>query len=233
MATAGFDPSSATIKDVHRAIIENGLRVTDILDMYLSRIVHLNPVINALITLSPDAISEAKHLDHLLAETHKECNDFLAQYPLFGIPTVLKDNFDSPPMPTTAGCLALSNCFPTTEAPTVTAFKRAGAIIVGKANMHELALEGLTVSSLGGQTLNPYDLTRTPGGSSGGSAAALAAGLAVIATGSDTVNSLRSPASACSLMSCRPTRGLISRSGVVSLPAELCISPRERQLNCR
>lgn len=97
------------------------------------------------------------------------------------------------------------------------ALKRAGAVVLGKANMHELALEGLTVSSLGGQTLNPFDRTRTPGGSSGGSAAAVALSLCVFATGSDTMNSLRSPASANSLCSIRPTRGLISRSGVVPL----------------
>ena len=90
-------------------------------------------------------------------------------------------------------------------------------MVLGKTNLHELALEGLTVSSLGGQTINPYDSTRTPGGSSGGTGAAIAASFAVLGTGSDTVNSLRSPASANGLVSCRPTRGLISRSGVVPI----------------
>lgn len=95
------------------------------------------------------------------------------------------------------------------------ALKEAGAVILGKTNMHELALEGISVSSLGGQTLNPYDRTRTPGGSSGGTGAAITASFAVWGTGTDTVNSLRSPASANRLWSLRPTRGLISRVGVV------------------
>ncbi|KAK3311366.1 amidase signature domain-containing protein [Chaetomium strumarium] len=87
--------------------------------------------------------------------------------------------------------------------------------MLGKTNLHEMALEGLTVSSLGGQTVNPYDLTRTPGGSSGGTGAALAANSAILVTGTDTVNSLRSPASANSLFGFRPTRALISRAGVI------------------
>ncbi|KAK0633324.1 amidase signature domain-containing protein [Immersiella caudata] len=97
----------------------------------------------------------------------------------------------------------------------IPALRDAGSIILGKANLHELALEGISVSSFGGQTIKPYDLSRTPGGSSGGSGAVIAANLAVFATGTDTVNSLRSPASANSLFSFRPTRGLISRAGVI------------------
>ena len=118
-------------------------------------------------------------------------------------------------MPTTGGCLALADSRPSIDAPVVRALKDAGAIILGKTNMHEMALEGLTVSSLGGQTLNPYDLTRTPGGSSGGTGAAVAASFAVLGTGTDTMNSLRSPASANGLFSLRPTRGMVSREGVI------------------
>lgn len=120
-------------------------------------------------------------------------------------------------MPTTGGNLDLADSRPSVDAPAVTALKDAGAIVLGKANLHELALEGLSVSSLGGQTINPYDSTRTPGGSSGGSGAAVAASFSVFSTGSDTVNSLRSPASANSLFSCRPTRGLISRAGIIPI----------------
>ena len=97
------------------------------------------------------------------------------------------------------------------------ALKKAGAIILGKANLHELALEGISVSSLGGQTINPYDSTRTPGGSSGGTGASVAASFCVFGTGTDTVNSLRSPASANSLCSIRPTQGLISRTGIIPI----------------
>lgn len=120
-------------------------------------------------------------------------------------------------MNTTGGCLDLADSRAATDAPTVRAFREEGGIVLGKVNQHELALEGLTVSSLGGQTLNPYDFTRTPGGSSGGTGAAVATSLAVFGTGTDTVNSLRSPASANSLVSVRPTRGLISRTGVIPI----------------
>ena len=93
--------------------------------------------------------------------------------------------------------------------------REAGAIIIAKANLHELARAGTTVSSLGGQTRNPYDLTRTPGGSSGGTGAAIAANFGVLGTGSDTGQSIRSPSSANGLVGLRPTRGLVSRGGVI------------------
>ncbi|MCJ1412267.1 hypothetical protein MMC19_006360 [Ptychographa xylographoides] len=136
---------------------------------------------------------------------------------LFCIPLMLKDNYDTSNMITTGGNLALAGSQPSLDAPVVTALTRAGAIVLGKVNMHELALEGLSVSSLGGQTLNPYDFSRTPGGSSGGSGAAVSASFSVFGTGTDTVNSLRSPASANSLCSVRPTRGLIARTGIIPI----------------
>jgi Asp-tRNA(Asn)/Glu-tRNA(Gln) amidotransferase A subunit family amidase len=102
---------------------------------------------------------------------------------LFCIPVLLKDNYDTKELPTTGGCLDLSNNRPTIDAAAVVALKNAGAIILGKTNLHELALEGITVSSLGGQTINPYDFTRTPGGSSGGTGAAIASSFAVFGTG--------------------------------------------------
>lgn len=135
--------------------------------------------------------------------------------PLRGLPVVVKDNCDTADMPTTGGSAALANNRPATDSTVVRRLKEAGAIIVGKTNLHELALAGLTVSSLGGQTRNPYDLGRTPGGSSGGSGVALAVGYAVAAIGTDTVNSIRSPASANCIVGLRPTRGLVSRAGVI------------------
>ena len=99
------------------------------------------------------------------------------------IPVLLKDNYDTTELPTTGGSLDLANNKPTTDAAAVVALKNAGAIILGKTNLHELALEGLTVSSLGGQTINPYDFTRTPGGSSGGTGAAVASSFSVFGTG--------------------------------------------------
>ena len=104
---------------------------------------------------------------------------------LLCIPIFLKDNYDTVGMNTTGGCLALAGSQPMKDAPATAALKAAGAVILGKTNLHELALEGLSVSSLGGQTINPYDHTRTPGGSSGGTGAAVATSLAVFGTGAD------------------------------------------------
>jgi Asp-tRNA(Asn)/Glu-tRNA(Gln) amidotransferase A subunit family amidase len=128
---------------------------------------------------------------------------------------VLKDNFDTADMPTTAGSLALKGAQPEKDAFAVTKLRAAGMIILGKTNMQEFASGGISVSSLGGQVKNPYDLTRTPGGSSGGTGAAVAANFAAAGTGSDTGGSIRSPASANDLVGIRPTRGLISRDGII------------------
>lgn len=203
-----FDIREATIDSIHNALFTGLTTCRGIVSSYLARIEALNPAINALTTLNPDALSIADSLDFQISQGN-------TTGPLFCIPVLVKDNFDALPMNTTGACLALAATKPTADAPTVKALKDAGAIILGKTNMHELALEGLTVSSLGGQTLNPYDPTRTPGGSSGGSGAAVAANLAVLATGLDTMNSLRSPAASNSLFSLRPTRGLVSRAGVI------------------
>jgi Asp-tRNA(Asn)/Glu-tRNA(Gln) amidotransferase A subunit family amidase len=127
----------------------------------------------------------------------------------------LKDNFDTADMPTTAGSLTLKGAQPERDAFAVKGLREAGVIILGKANMSEFATGGISASSLGGQVKNPYDLTRTPGGSSGGTGAAVAANLAAVGTGSDTGGSIRSPASATNLVGLRPTRGLISRDGIV------------------
>src|SRR5437667_8364067 len=118
-------------------------------------------------------------------------------------------------MPTTGGSLTLAESVPTRDAFVVKKLREAGALILAKANLMELARGGTTVSSLGGQTRNPYDVRRTPGGSSGGTGAAIAASFAITGTGSDTGQSIRSPASAQSLVGLRPTRGLISRSGII------------------
>jgi Asp-tRNA(Asn)/Glu-tRNA(Gln) amidotransferase A subunit family amidase len=208
--TTPFDPREATIDSVHHALSTGLNTCHDIVLSFLSRISTLNPKINAIISLNPDALTQANLLDQQLSLGN-------ASQPLFCIPILLKDNYDTINMKTTGGNLALRNSQPSIDAPVVVALKTAGAIILGKANLHELALEGISVSSLGGQTINAYDSSRTPGGSSGGSAAAVAASLAVFATGTDTVNSLRSPASANSLFSIRPTRGLVSRAGVIPI----------------
>ncbi|KAK4456334.1 amidase signature domain-containing protein [Cladorrhinum samala] len=204
-----FDVREASIESVHDALFTGGTTCRDVVSSFIARIEEFNPTIHAVISLSPDALSVADQLDERLASGN------ITGAALFCIPVLLKDNYDAVGTNTTGGCLNLANNKPSVDAPTVTALRNAGAVILGKTNLHEMALEGLTVSSLGGQTINPYDLTRTAGGSSGGAGAAIAANFAILGTGTDTMNSLRSPASANSLFSFRPTRGLISRAGVI------------------
>lgn len=203
-----FDAREATVEGIHNALFNGLTTCRAVVSAFIARVEEFNPVVNAVITLNPDALSIADDMDLHLAAGN-------ATAPLLCVPIMLKDNYDAVGMNTTGGCLGLAGARPTADSPTVAAFRNAGAIILGKVNLHEMALEGLSVSSLGGQTVNPYDHTRTPGGSSGGSGAAVAVSLAVLATGTDTVNSLRSPASANSLFSFRPTRGLITRAGVI------------------
>lgn len=205
-----FDAREATIDGIHNALFSGLTTCRTVVSSFLARIEEFNPTINAIIALNPAALSIADDLDIQLASGN-------ATGSLFCIPILLKDNFDAAGMPTTGGNLLMADAKPRFDAPAVAAFRDAGAVILGKANLHEFALEGISVSSLGGQTVNPYDHSRTPGGSSGGSGAAIGASLAVFATGSDTVNSLRSPASANSLFSFRPTRGLITRAGVIPI----------------
>jgi len=205
-----FDVREATIDSIHAALFTRITTCRGIVSSFISRVEQFNPIINAIITLNPQALDIADQIDLQLTAGN-------TTGALLCIPVLLKDNYDAAGMNTTGSCRGLVNNRPISDAPAVKVFKDAGAIILGKANLHELALEGISVSSLGGQTVNPYDLTRTPGGSSGGSGAAIAANLAVFGTGTDTVNSLRNPASANSLFSFRPTRGLISRAGVIPI----------------
>ncbi|KAK3989121.1 amidase signature domain-containing protein [Cladorrhinum sp. PSN332] len=203
-----FDVREASIEGVHNALFTGITTCREIVSAFIARIEEFNPAINAIISLNPDALSIADHLDERIASGNVTGS-------LFCIPVLLKDNYDAIGTNTTGACLDLANNKPQEDAPTVAALRNAGAVMLGKTNLHEMAFEGLSVSSLGGQTKNPFDLTRTPGGSSGGTGAAIAANFAIFGTGTDTVNSLRSPASAGSLFSFRPTRGLISRAGVI------------------
>ncbi|MGV3573293.1 MAG: amidase [Ramlibacter sp.] len=207
-----FPLEEATIASIHAAFRGGALTATQLVRGYLARIEAYDrqgPALRALITVNPAALEEATRLD---AE-FKANRDRIG--PLHGIPIVLKDNFNTKDLPTTGGSVALKDFQPSADAFTVDRLRRAGAIILGKANMTEFARGGISVSSLGGQVRNPYDLARTPGGSSGGTGAAIAANFAAVGTGSDTGQSIRSPASACSLVGVRPTRGLVSRTGVM------------------
>lgn len=209
---APFRLQEATIAAVHSAFAAGRLTCAQLTRSYLDRIEAYNargPALRAIITVNPRAMEIAAEMDRQYSANPSGAGS------LHCAPIVLKDNFNTADMPTTAGNVGMRNSRPSTDAFTVARIRRAGALILAKANMSEFARGGMSLSSLGGQALNPYDLTRTPGGSSGGTGAAVAANLALIGTGSDTGQSIRSPASANSLVGVRPTRGLVSRSGVV------------------
>ena len=206
-----FQLMEASIADIHRAMEAGTLTCHDLVQQYLDRIRAYDqqgPAVKSMLYINPRSLQEADAMDQEFKRTHK-------LKPLGCIPIVLKDNFDTADMPTTAGALTLKGAQPEKDAFAVKRLREAGALILGKANMSEFATGGISASSLGGQVKNPYDLTRTPGGSSGGTGAAVAANFATVGTGSDTGGSIRSPASATSLVGLRPTRGLISRDGIV------------------
>jgi amidase len=207
-----FRLDEATIESVHQAFAARRLTCVQLTRAYLDRIEAYNlrgPALRAVLTVHPRAMEIAAEMDRAYAANPSTIG------PLHCVPIVLKDNFNTADMPTTAGNVSMKSSRPKADAFTVDKIRKAGALILGKTNLQEFARGGLSISSLGGQVLNPYDLTRTPGGSSGGTGAAVAANLALIGTGSDTGQSIRSPSSANSLVGIRPTRGLVSRAGVI------------------
>ena len=207
-----FDFMEAAIDDIHKAILAKVISSRDLVEFYLNRIDSYDkqgPSLNSIILINPRAREEADKLDEDFKKTGKLSG------PLHGIPVLLKDNVDAYGMPTTAGSLSLEGNIPECDSFITAKLRQSGAIILAKTNLHEFAIWGETVSSILGQTLNPYDLSRTPGGSSGGTGAGIAANFGVIGIGTDSVNSIRSPASANCLVGIRPTLGMVSRSGIV------------------
>ncbi|CAJ48604.1 amidase [Bordetella avium] len=183
------------------------------------------PKLNSVVCLAPGALEEARALDQERARHGP-------RGPLHGIPLLVKDNYDSADMPTSAGALALATHQPTQDAWALGRLREAGAVIVGKTTLHELAAGITNTSSLTGSTRNPYDPRRVPGGSSGGTAAAIAASFATAGLGSDTSGSLRIPAAVNNLVSLRATPGLIGRSGIVPLsPTQDCAGPLARSVH--
>jgi Asp-tRNA(Asn)/Glu-tRNA(Gln) amidotransferase A subunit family amidase len=208
-----FRLMEATISETHAALEAGTVTSEDLVRMYLARIDAYDkrgPAINALIRLNPNALADARALD-------AERRGGRTRGPLHGIPVVLKDNYDTFDMPTSASSKSLATSVAPDDAYLVRRLREAGAVFLGKTNMHEFAFGITTISSLGGQTLNPYDVRRNPGGSSGGTGAAVAANFAVFGMGSDTCGSIRIPSSHNSLVGLRVTQGLTSRDGIIPL----------------
>ena len=209
----------ATISDLHKNYDLGNYTIQDVVEAYLERIENYDkngPQINSIITINPDAISIAKQQDKSLENGAKK-------RPLYGIPVLLKDNIDTKDkMPNTAGSRVMEGSMPVQDSYIVTKLRESGAIILGKANLSEWANFHSNNSSsgwsgLGGQTKNPYDVTRNPCGSSAGSGASVSANFAMLAVGTETNGSITCPASANGVVGIKPTVGLLSRSGIIPI----------------
>lgn len=203
------------LAELHRAMREGELSSAVLIERQIARIELLNPELNAVIAIDPTARAQARALDARLAA---------GQWagPLHGIPVLLKDNVETRDQPTTAGSLALADNATGRDAPLVARLREAGAVILGKANLSEWAnfrseRSSSGWSAVGGQTRNAYDRSRSPCGSSSGSGVAVAAGMTVLAVGTETNGSVVCPSSANGVVGIKPTVGLISRTHIVPI----------------
>jgi Asp-tRNA(Asn)/Glu-tRNA(Gln) amidotransferase A subunit family amidase len=212
-ARPSFDIMESTIPRLQAALAAGVITSRDLVAMYMARIEAYDrrgPALNAISVTNAKALSEADTLD-------AERRAGALRGPLHGIPIVVKDNYETVGMQTADGSSALSGWVPPDDAVLVKRLRAAGAIIIAKTNMHEFAYGILTVGSLFGATRNPYALDGNPGGSSGGTGAAVAANFAAVGMGSDTCGSIRIPAFHNSLVGIRGTQGLASRIGIIPL----------------
>jgi aspartyl-tRNA(Asn)/glutamyl-tRNA(Gln) amidotransferase subunit A len=198
------DLTSLTIAEAGRRLASRSITPLQLVNAYLSRIGQLNKDLNAFITVTADlARREAKALDDE------------PKGPMWGIPIAHKDLFETRGVRTTAGSMIYDDYVPEENAAIVQQLERAGAVLLGKTNTHELGGGVTTINPFYGTTRNPVDRTRIPGGSSGGSAAAVAAHLCAAATGSDTGGSVRIPAALCGCVGFKPTFGKVSTRGLL------------------
>src|SRR6476660_9849302 len=203
------DLENLTIAGLAAEIKNRSISPVEMTRLFLERIERINPILNAYVTVNADiALTEAKR-----AET--EISQGRYRGPLHGIPFSIKDNIATKGIRTTAGSKILDDWVPDFDATVVTKLKEAGAIILGKTNLHEWALGGTTINPFYGTTRNPWDLNRIAGGSSGGSGAAIAASLCLGSIGTDSAQSVRNPASMCGIAGLKPTYGRISQYGTV------------------
>lgn len=207
------------ISQIQQGYKNGSYTIKEVVQAFLARIEEIDkngPTLNSIICVNPEAIQIAEELD-------LEMSQGKIRGPLHGIPVVLKDNIDShDKMPNTAGSRALKDSYPLKDSYVAKQLKEAGAIIIGKANLSEWAnfrgqLSTSGWSGLGGQTRNPYILSRNPCGSSSGSAVAVSANLALLAIGTETNGSIVCPSHSNGIVGIKPTVGLVSRSGVIPI----------------
>jgi aspartyl-tRNA(Asn)/glutamyl-tRNA(Gln) amidotransferase subunit A len=203
-----------TIHEAHKLLAEKKVSSVELTEACLGRIQQVEPEVGAIVTLTEElALEQAKRADKLIADGDAG--------PLTGVPVLIKDVICTRGVRTTCSSKMLENFVPPYNAAVIEKLNEAGMVMVGKANMDEFAMGSSTEHSAFAPTHNPWDLSRVPGGSSGGSAAAVAAGEAVYALGSDTGGSIRQPAGFCSVTGLKPTYGLVSRYGLVAFASSL------------
>ena len=214
-AGAGDALAGLSLSEAAARIKAGTVTSTDLVTACLKRIDIYNPKINAFITVTRDAaLAQARALD-------AEQRAGRLRGPLHGIPIALKDNIDTAGVRTTAASAVFDDRVPAEDAEVARRLAAAGAVVVGKTNLHEFAFGGTSATSYYGPVRNPWALERNPGGSSGGSAAAVATDLCYAALGTDTGGSIRTPASYCSVVGLKPTYGLVSIRGIIPLTLSL------------
>ncbi|QZZ18979.1 Asp-tRNA(Asn)/Glu-tRNA(Gln) amidotransferase subunit GatA [Leptothermofonsia sichuanensis E412] len=205
----------ASIRELHQQLTQKKRSAVEIVQESLERIQKLEPKLHSFLTVTAEqALEQAKQVDAQIAAGEKI--GLLA-----GIPIGIKDNLCTRGIPTTCASRILENFVPPYESTVTQKLAEAGAVMVGKTNLDEFAMGGSTETSAYHLTANPWDLDRVPGGSSGGSAAAVAGGECLVALGSDTGGSIRQPASFCGIVGLKPTYGLVSRYGLVAFASSL------------
>ena len=213
IAQSDFDVFEASITEIQSALDAGRVDSVQLVQQYQNRIQAYDkqgPRLNSIVRVNPLALAQARALDI-------ERQQSGSRGPLHGVPLVVKDNYNTDSMPTTGGSVALANFIPSENAAQVDKLIQAGAIILAKTNLHEYAYGITSIGSLLGQTRNPYDPRRVPGGSSGGTGAAVAASFAAAGFGSDTCGSIRIPSAFNNLIGLRPSKGLSSIYGILPL----------------
>ncbi|HEX5230008.1 MAG TPA: amidase [Bryobacteraceae bacterium] len=205
------DLTAMTLVEAAQAIRTKAVSSVDLTNACLARIQKIQPVLNAFITVSADqALAQARALD-------EETRRGKWRGPFHGVPIALKDNIDTAGIRTTGASELFQNRFPTEDAEVARRLKDAGAVMLGKLNLHEFAYGGTSAVTHFGPVHNPWDPTRTPGGSSGGPGAAVSADMCFASVGTDTAGSVRIPASYCSIVGLMPTYGRVSIRGIIPL----------------